>query len=66
MRTFTNKNLRLIISLRLKACLRLKCKMYTEDKFKFEGCGLARGCSGNFFILLSVFFPHEPDKCTEN
>ena len=45
---------------------------------KFEGCGLARGCSGNLSILLAVFFPHEPrldihltsqilkDKCKEN
>ena len=31
--------------------------MQTEDKFKFEGCGLGRRCSGNFSILLFVFFP---------
>ena len=28
---------------------------------KFEGCDLARRCSGNFSIRMSVFFPHELD-----
>ena len=72
MRTFTNKNFSLIISLRLKACLlhsgglNTKCRQRIY-KFKYEGCGLARRRSGNVSILLSVFFPHETDKiCMES